>query len=614
MNFREFATKNVLRNIKAYFAYFLSSTISAALLFSLIMFMFHPELNTSEFVSYIQSALKISQIIAYVFLCFFVFYSVSVFLKSRYKEFGTLFILGISKKQIKQMIFIENIIISTVASITGVLIGLLFSKIFLVATSKLLGIEGLGFYIPVKAMSITIVGFMVLGVAISFCTSFVIKENKVLKLLKGVMAPKEEPKTSWILGILSVALIVIGYYKSVTSTMETIAYNIIPVTVIVIIGTYFLFSHCSVYSMKVLKGNRNFYMNKTKFIWISNLFYKIKDNTRMFFLISITSAIAFSSIGGVYSFWRGKEAEINDNFPQALFYQYDNEDSIHKERCDSMENLLKDDKVEYTKVIGNAKGFYQPSGKMGINIIDESTYKELTKALDIKNLDFNKGEVLIGSPSLDGKNGVEIENKILEVKGTVEKRVLPALYDNLYIVKDDFYKEIKSQSIIRQFIAFNVEDFKELKNYSNRLNLENIILSKSDIFEFHKISYGLMTFLSVFLGLIFFVTTGSFLYNKLYMETEEDKIKYTQLNKIGLTFKEIKKVSTIEIGVLFLLPYIVAVIHSLFALGALKSALGIDVTYSAVVVMGSFLVIQILYFLIIRGRYLREIKNSLIKS
>lgn len=95
------------------------------------------------------------------------------------------------------------------------------------------------------------------------------------------------------------------------------------------------------------------------------------------------------------------------------------------------------------------------------------------------------------------------------------------------------------------------------------------------------------------------------------MDVEEDKIKYKKLNKIGLTFKEIKKVSTIEIGVLFLLPYVIAVIHSIFALEALKSAFKMDISIAAFIVMGSFLLVQIIYFLIIRGNYLLEVKRNL---
>ena len=112
--------------------------------------------------------------------------------------------------------------------------------------------------------------------------------------------------------------------------------------------------------------------------------------------------------------------------------------------------------------------------------------------------------------------------------------------------------------------------------------------------------------------MIFFVTSSSFLYNKLYVDCQVDKKKYRNLNKIGLTYKEIKKISTIEIGTLFLFPYVVAVIHSTFALLALKNALDVDVASSSFLVMGSFFIVLLIYFLIVRQGYLNEIKEHLV--
>ena len=89
--------------------------------------------------------------------------------------------------------------------------------------------------------------------------------------------------------------------------------------------------------------------------------------------------------------------------------------------------------------------------------------------------------------------------------------------------------------------------------------------------------------------------------------------KYIQLHKIGLSYKEIKKPVTVEIGILFLLPFVVAVLHSSFALAALQNLFLIEVTSGAFLVMGSFLLVQILYYLFIRGKYLSEIEEHLME-
>ncbi len=628
MNFIEFATKNVIRNIRAYFAYFLSSTISASLLFSFTMVVFHPNLKSNEIPDYLIRVLQVTEVIAYLVLFFFVFYSVSVFLKSRYSEFGTLYILGTSKSQIRKLIFMENTIISTVAGIAGIIIGLIFSKLFLMITSRLLGIKVLEFYIPIKAIIINFFAFGIMGVLISMFASFIVKENEVLKLLKGTRAPKKEPKTSPILAMSSLILLGIGYYLAITAVKDNVINLVIPITSMVILATYLLFSEFNVFAIKLLKNNRYLYRKNITLLWVSNLYYKIKDNTRMFFLITITTAIAFTSIGGIYAFWRDVENQVEMAFPHAFYYSIDNKNeneetsnskSTHEERINFIKDSLKNNNIQYSIVEGYIKPIILDGSVVKMGLINESTYKELANALGIEPMNIKEGEALVGGPLEEHpRNTIDIGDKVVKVTGKVKKRIMPALYEDVYIVKDDLYNSINLKAVEQKFYSFHVENYIETldisktfqEKYNGTLNEPiYIFLSKAGMLEDSKVNYGTVMFLAIILGIIFFVTTGSFVYNKLYMDTEEDKKKYEQLNKIGLTYGEIKKISTIEIGVLFLLPYIVAVIHGLFALGGLKNAFHIEVTSAAFLVMGSFLLIQVIYFLIIRGKYLSEIRQ-----
>lgn len=520
MDFNTFAYKNVSRNIKAYFAYFLSTCISSALFFSFTMFLFHP--NKGQFKSYIGKAILVTEIIAYLFLFFFVFYSVSVFLKSRYKEFGILYIIGISKKQLYKMIFIENIIINTVSTLSGIIIGLVFSKIYLVIIERLLRLSSLNFYFPVKAIVITLSSFIFLGILVSFFTSFVIKEKEVLKLLKATKAPKTEPKTSIFSAILAFVLLALGYYMSLTASKQNLDKILLPVVAMVVFATYLLFSHLSVFSIRLLKKSRRVYLKNTNLLLISNLFYKIKDNSRMFFLIAITSTVAFTFIGTSFAFWKNTLGDIERRYPYDFTYTTFGESAKLEEELNFLEATLKEENYAYKKV------------KI------ENTYTFQVK---------------------DWSDTYKVYDKYAEKYG------------------DD------------QF---------------------SLLLSKSHIYETEKRAYGTIMFLSIFIGILFFVTSGSFIYNKFYMDEEVDKQKYMQLNKVGLTYNEIKKIVTLEIGVLFLLPYIVAVIHSSLALTVLKNLFNMDVTGAAFIVMGSFLLVQILFFLVIRERYLSEIRDQLV--
>lgn len=125
----------------------------------------------------------------------------------------------------------------------------------------------------------------------------------------------------------------------------------------------------------------------------------------------------------------------------------------------------------------------------------------------------------------------------------------------IYIIEDDLsisrlLKEyIEKYGLSARVADFDVRDWSSTyvvydeyeKKYGD--NQASLFLSKSHIYETEKRAYGTIMFLSLFLGIIFFVASGSFIYNKFYMDQASDKQKYKQLHKIGVTFKEIKKSS-----------------------------------------------------------------------
>ncbi|KZL88534.1 FtsX-like permease family protein [Clostridium magnum] len=616
MKFTQFAYKNVSRNIKAYFVYFLSICISSALFFSFTMFLFHP--NKGQFKSYIETSILVTEIIAYLFLFFFVFYSVSVFLKSRYKEFGILYIIGISKKQLLNMIFAENIIINSVATLSGIVIGLVFSKIYLVVIKKLFRLTSLSFYFPVKAIVITLLSFILLGVLVSLSTSVIIKEKEVLKLLKATKAPKAEYKASIFLALLGFILLMLGYNLSLTSSKENIDKIILPIVAMIIFATYLLFSQFSVFSMGLLKRNRLFYLKNTNLLLISNLFYKVKDNSRMFFLVAITSSVAFTSIGISYAFWKNTLGNIEKRYPYDFTYTtYSNAAKV-KEEISFLEATLKEDKYDYKKVILQ-KSSYTSKDNDVLTLIKESTYNQLANQLNLKPISVNINEAIkIQDSNANKRTAIELYGSLLTISNKVVNNIIPESYDNIYVVHDMIFDMIEAKNKASTMYTFQVKDwsdtYKVYDKYAEKYGDDkySLLLSKSHIYETEKRAYGVVMFLSIFVGVIFFVASGSFIYNKFYMDEEIDKKKYAQLNKIGVTYKEIKRVVTLEIGVLFLLPYLVAVIHSTFALTTLKKLFNVNVTEASFLVMGSILLIQILYFLIIRGKYLLEIREQLI--
>src|SRR5699024_7467248 len=139
----------------------------------------------------------------------------SSFLQSRKREFGLLMIQGMSNRQIRWMVFLENMLIGFFATVLGILLGLLFSKVILLIAENLLQMDGnLNFYFPTRALITTFVSFIILFLFISIFVTFVLRTNKLVKLIKGDKIGKPEPKASIILTLLAILLLGAGYATS----------------------------------------------------------------------------------------------------------------------------------------------------------------------------------------------------------------------------------------------------------------------------------------------------------------------------------------------------------------------------------------------------------------
>lgn len=245
MTFRQFAFNNVLRNKRLYAAYFLSSMFTVMVFFTFAIFAFHPELISIN--DSVTQGMAVAGGIIYVFSFFFILYSMSSFLQSRKKEFGLLIIQGMSNSQIRWMVFLENMLIGFFATVFGIFIGLLFSKVILLIAENILILDGtLHFYFPTTALILTFMSFLILFFFISVFVTVVLRTNKLIKLIKSDQIGKSEPKASKWLTLLAILLLGSGYFIALKVEGLQVVAALFPVTVLVIIGTYLLFTQLSI--------------------------------------------------------------------------------------------------------------------------------------------------------------------------------------------------------------------------------------------------------------------------------------------------------------------------------------------------------------------------------
>lgn len=126
-----------------------------------------------------------------------------------------------------------------------------------------------------------------------------------------------------------------------------------------------------------------------------------------------------------------------------------------------------------------------------------------------------------------------------------------------------------------------------------------------------KQTNGLLLMASVLVGIVFFTFAASFIYFRLYTDLNRDQQQYKMISKMGLSRRELKRIVTRQLLIMFFLPIIVAVIHTAVAYTALQQLVDFSILNSSIVILISFVCIQILYFFITRWRYLQKLYKTM---
>ncbi|MBP3951656.1 ABC transporter permease [Bacillus suaedae] len=629
MTFRQFAFNNVLRNKRLYIAYFLSSMFTVMVFFTFAIFAFHPAFSDPSINENVMLGMAAAGGIIYVFSFFFVLYSMSAFLQSRKKEFGLLLMMGASDKQIRLMVFLENILIGFTATIGGILSGLLFAKaILLLAENVLIISESLNFYFPTFAIVVTLISFAILFFLISVFVSFILRTNKLVDLLKGDKASKGEPKASIILSILAALLLIGGYGTALYVKGINVAFAMIPVMIVVTLGTYLLFTQLSVYVIRRMKRNKSFFWKKTNMILFSDLSFRMKDNARTFFMVAIISTVAFSAIGSLYGFQSYLTKGVKENNPYSITYipwLNDTQDVI-KQDVKLINDILQKAKIDTKSEALELNYFEIPDLGGRVLVVKASDFNRFASLIQEEEIHPERDEAIVVEQSdvmiVDGpKASVALMKTMLQLDDgqeiqpsrVVESNALSEI-GGYYVVNDQIYEQLGAPASSDMTAAWKVKAGQQDqlidvgRNFDGRLKHKAFSVDYA-IYEINK-AYGPILFIGLFIGIVFFVSAGSFLYFRVFSDLDEEKRKFRAIAKIGLTESELKKVVTRQIALLFFSPIVIALIHGSVALTALSHLFNYNLLVESSLVLGSFAAIQIIYFFIVRFSYVKQLRRS----
>ncbi|APO46440.1 hypothetical protein BS614_22005 [Paenibacillus xylanexedens] len=652
MSFPQFAFNNIRRNGRAYIAFFLSSVFMVMIFFAYAVFIYHPYVTELPMGDTTATGMQIASVIVYVFAFFFVMYSISAFLKSRNKEFGILTILGAEPAQIRRLVILENMLIGCLSIIAGIGGGMLLSKLFLMLTTRFIGMDDLPFYFPVKAILITIGAFLLLFFCISLFTLVFIGNKRTLELLTGTNKPKKEPKASWFFSLLGFALLTVGF---VVLRSGLNGGTIMLAAVTGIAGTYFFYSQLSVLIIRLLKRNRKTVWQGTRLLWISEMSYKMKDNARMLFMVTVVIAIASMSAVVILSLdQENREQFTNNDFP----IQYNVFRPTEQLDMSAIDSKLEAAGLDYQQIY--LEYLWSSADQSAVSVMPLSHYNQYNLTQGRKMFQLDTGSALFVDTRNEKDQGqiernrfrnyakgdkltLNLNDSPLEARVTdtdIDPQFGTLLYaTGVVVLPDEKYEEIAQQikeNMISGKYLYQIPAWGHAvpDRHSSEAMVSDQLLSSADSirssnastdnhsgylstrygdFERFRQATALFTFLGIFIGLIFSISSASFLYFRLHTDLEADGKMVHSLSKMGLSFQEMKRSSTVQIAILFFLPIGVAIIETLVVVKPFLTEFGItNYTMPVLTVFGAFVLAQTFYFIIIRSRYIASLRKMMV--
>ncbi len=629
MTFRQLAANNVRGSWQRYLAYFFSCACSVLVFYVFLSFITNDAVQNGYVAGReaVNSGLLVAEVIVVIFSFLFISYSTNAFLRSRKKEFGLLTLMGMTQKQLRTMVFQESMMIAGLALVSGLVGGILFSKLFFMVIGVILGVESpIPFEIPPVALAGTAGVFLVMFLGVNVVAMLGVRQNSVRELLKAHRQPKASPKRRPLLLALGLGLLAQGYYMAWNTNARNVAMNILVVTTIVIIGTYFVLTQGGVLLCAWLKQRRQLSYRGTNLVIFNRLVFRLGDNAKILFIGAILIAVVSTSLGAFNSILQNAEVLARDMKPFALSFRGTPEfpaEVVSQVVREELEQAGANN-TQYQRIVGLYASMVVPElpdrESINITLIKNSDHNRVAQMLPgFSPINLSNDEAVMmlgyyGESAAATQAVIQLAGKQLPVKflETNEGGYLTGHFQ--LVVSDAAYAEFEPlvpQEARNDFHAFEYDNWENIEGIQEsvqaRLPNEQRVHLGPRAEAYHALlqTGALTMFIGLFVCIVFFFAAGSMIY---FTELGEDRQQYRILHKIGITSAEVNRIVTQELGALFFLPLVLGAVHTGFALKALDNLVSnFSVIRAGLMIAGGYLLAQLAYFLFTRAAYTRQV-------
>lgn len=618
MFYLKLAFTNLKKNRKTYVPYLLTCVLTVMMFYVMNAISRNEGLKEMQGADNLKIILGWAVVVTGIFSAVFLFYTNSFLVKQRKKEFGLYQVLGMDKRNLAKMMGWETVLSIVLSMALGLILGILLGRLMFLILLKIIHFPvPLKFAVESRSLMDTVILFLTIFFATLLFNLLQVRTAKPVDLLHGGNQGEKEPRTKWLLSLIGVATLGSGYYIAQTTESPLMAIGKFFVAVIlVIIGTYALFTAGSIAFLKYLKKNKKFYYQTRHFTSVSGMIYRMKQNAVGLANICIMSTVVLVLISVSVSLYAGMEDIMNTRFPTGFRVDIYN---TAEENLSRAEEIIKEeiersgmevtDRIAY-KSGGLPGSWDKENGKLILDVNDASmSYgdDDFRVVQMIPLSDFNKMEnadmameadqLLVYMPEDEfDSDKITLQDQEYGVKKVLQNMKIEE--DDIFHVVKPIYLIVKEETQIIELMdrygesgitgiiysdMFNLKGDEKavesaMQSIRERLagNVQDCSAEYRQAFsqEFYAL-YGGFLFLGIFVGSLFLMATVLIIYYKQISEGYDDRGRYQIMQKVGMNRREVKASIKSQVLTVFFLPLGAAVIHVAVAFKVITKLLAV---------------------------------------
>lgn len=635
MNWHNLVTKNILRNLRRYLGYLLAATLAVTVFAMFTNFVDNPAVRNGPITSAASEMLVVFRVFVALFALFFVFYFHAALIRARNKEFGLLLTLGVTPSQIGRLIFYESLLIGLFALLLGIVLGVVGAYFFQLAMLDILALPAtLPFSVSATTFTTTGIFFGLVFLLEACWISLRVTRRTPRVLLLGARTQQVPPKASWWLVLLGLLCLGAAYDMALQFS-RALLFNMIPIIGLTIVGTHLLFSQCSVMLLKRLRQPG---IPGLRLLLLGRLSHRMRDYARMLTVVTVLNAVVLTGMGTIFGGLQVFETQQVHQVPFSLQLV---SNTAHPTALTPAQVQQEMERQHFTLqavvntsfVVGN---IVQGQHTVPVSVMAFSSFVHLQEAERQAHPDFSENQNDVQALTSDSEGYVStpdvtysfslqqsqlvVGSKTVSLQlATSPTRVINTwfgmsdndLTTNTVVVTDALYTRLAASAPLAQrwqVSSYVLPNWQQSAPVVNALrqrlpgSQQTLLTDTVTNFDNGEQLLSVMLFAAFFISCLFFLASGSAIYFKLFTQQEEDRRQFHALERIGFQHREAARLLNREFLLLFFLPILLALVHSVVALLDLAKLL-VDLHHGDLVpelsittlIMQAFVPVSLLY-------------------